>query len=298
MKPFSMRDMPEPDHYTYDDMPPELRQKIIFCMDDTLTFRDELWQYIEQKLMRAYGRPFLVKGLSQEAAVTRFLRECEVKKAVDVAECFLCKTRSSPSPQRPLPPRRISFEDNLRHINEIFREHGVGYEFLKGRGDKVKAVRIDSKYLHEKAIKKTMKLLYDLNFEGPLSEFDDAIEALDNQDFDGAVNSANKAFESTMKAILEEMKHQPYDPTWPASKLIDALVAADVIPSRFLSFSDGIRKVLEAGLPAMRNAPGAAHGSGRDPKEIERSYAQFAVNLCGSYIVFLIERYKERAGLP
>jgi hypothetical protein len=37
-----------------------------------------------------------------------------------------------------------------------------------------------------------------------------------------------------------------------------------------------------------------AHGTGYDPADIERSYAQFAVNLCGSYIVFLIERYEEK----
>jgi len=301
MKPFSKRNMPLPDHYTYDDIPAELRQKIIFRMDDTLDLRDVIWEYIEKTLTRQYGRPFLVNGPNPERNVTEFLKKCEAKEAVDVVEIFLSEIKSSPFPEPPFPsranlplsPRPISFEDNLRYTNEIFREHGVGYEFLEESGKRVTAVRIDSKYLHEQAVKKSMRLLYDLNFEGPLKEFDDAIKALDHQDFDGAVTLANKAFESTMKAVLQELQH-PFDPTWPASKLISALVDADVIPSRFLAFSDGIRKVLEAGLPAMRNAPGAAHGAGRDPKDIERSYAQFALNLCGSYIVFLIERYEEK----
>ena len=292
--------MPTPDHYTYDDMPAELRQKIVFRMDDTLDLREVVWGYIEKTLTREYGRPFLVNGPNPERNVTEFLKKCEPKEAVDVVEIFLNEIKSSPFPHPPLPPRPnlpfpprpISFEDNLRHINEIFREHGVGYEFLEESGKRVTAVRIDSKYLHEKAIKKSMKLLYDVNFDGPLKEFDDAIEALDNQDFDGAVTLANKAFESTMKAILQELQY-PFDQNWAASKLISALADADVIPSRFLSFSDGIRKVLEAGLPAMRNAPGVSHGSGRDPKDIERSYAQFALSLCGSYVVFLIERYEE-----
>jgi hypothetical protein len=153
------------------------------------------------------------------------------------------------------------------------------------------AVRIDSKYLHAEVIKKAMKLLYDLNFKGPLDEFDEAIEALDNQDNDKAIIEALKAFESTMKAILQKGGHS-FNPKWPATKLIDACIGADIIPTNLGSLSAGIRTVLESGLPTLRNM--VAHGTGYDPADIERSYAQFAVNLCGSYIVFLIERYEEK----
>jgi hypothetical protein len=257
-------------------------------MGDALEIRNETWGYIEKTLERQYGRAYLGEGSNPRDKVIAFFRLCKVEEVLDVIELFLTEIRSSVRPNAPY------FSENLSHINELFKEYGIGYEFVEQTAQEVFAVRIDSKHLHATAIKKTMKLLYDLNFEGPLREFDDALEALDNQDFDGAVTLANKAFESTMKAILEELQHQPYDPTWPASKLISALVEADVVPSRFLSFSDGIRTVLEAGLPAMRNAPGVAHGSGPDLKDIERSYAQFAVNLCGSYIVFLIERYEEK----
>ena len=299
MKPFSRRNMPEPDHYTYDDMPAELRQKIIFRMNDTLDLRDVVWEHIEKKLTREYGRPFLVNGPNPDANVTEFLRKCDAKEAVDVVECFLSEIKSSPLPQPPLPPRPnlpypprfISFEANLRHINEIFREHGVGYEFIEESGEEVMAVRIDSKYLHAEVIKKAMKLLYDLNFKGPLDEFDEAIEALDNQDNDKAIIEALKAFESTMKAILQKGGHS-FNPKWPATKLIDACIGADIIPTNLGSLSAGIRTVLESGLPTLRNM--VAHGTGYDPADIERSYAQFAVNLCGSYIVFLIERYEEK----
>jgi hypothetical protein len=79
---------------------------------------------------------------------------------------------------------------------KFFREHGVGYEFIEAGGEEVIAVRIDSKYLHAEEIKKAMKLLYDVNFKGPLDEFDDAIEALDKQDTDKAITDALKAFEN------------------------------------------------------------------------------------------------------
>jgi len=61
--------MPTPDHYTYDDMPAELRQKIVFRMDDTLDLRDVVWGYIEKTLTREYGRPFLVNGPNPESSL-------------------------------------------------------------------------------------------------------------------------------------------------------------------------------------------------------------------------------------
>ena len=48
------------------------------------------------------------------------------------------------------------------------------------------------------------------------------------------------------------------------------------------------------GLPTLRNAPAVGHGVGRDSQEIERSYAEFGLNLCAAYLLFLEARYKER----
>lgn len=285
MKPYSRRNLAEPDHYTYDYMPTELRQKIIYCMEDTLPLSDKVWTHISETLQREYGERW-VSGSSQDK-IRAVLESGDAEIVVDVIECFLSKIRS------PTNPYTSFFEDNLRHINEIFREYSVGYEFSKGVGNKVLGAKIDSKYLHKTATKKSMKLLYDLNFEGPLEEFDDAIEALDNKDTDKAITEALKAFESTMKAILQKLGYQ-YDQKWAAKDLIKACVDADVIPKNLDSFSSGIRTILESGLPTIRNMPGPTHGTGLDPKDIERSYAQFAVNLCGSYLVFLIERYEEK----
>jgi hypothetical protein len=185
----------------------------------------------------------------------------------------------------------VSFESVLDGIHTIFRTHNFEYEIIESAAG-LEVIRIDSQYLHEEVIKKTRKLLYDLKFQGPLQEFDDALGALENQDYDTAINEAQKAFESTMKAILQELNH-PLNPKWAAKDLITASTDAGVIPTTFGSLSAGVRTVLESGLPSIRNAPGVAHGAGRDPKVIERSYAQFAVHLCGSYVVFLIKRFEE-----
>jgi hypothetical protein len=46
------------------------------------------------------------------------------------------------------------------------------------------------------------------------------------------------------------------------------------------------------GLPKLRNNE-SAHGQGIDSKEVNQSYAELALNLAGSFIVFLINRYQE-----
>lgn len=51
-------------------------------------------------------------------------------------------------------------------------------------------------------------------------------------------------------------------------------------------------KPMFQGLPKLRNNE-SAHGQGIDPKEVNQSYAELALNLAGSFIVFLINRYKE-----
>ena len=178
-------------------------------------------------------------------------------------------------------------------MNSLFNEYRIGYEFLADATKMIRARRIDSTYTHEKMVKPTLALLHDLDFKGPLQEFNDALNEYNNQKYSNAITSANKAFESMMKAVLQELKIT-FNPKDPAKKLIGVLFDQQVVPSNLQSLTSGIRTVLTSGLPAIRNAPAIAHGSGRDPQEIERSYAEFAINLCATYILFLEARYKER----
>jgi hypothetical protein len=51
-------------------------------------------------------------------------------------------------------------------------------------------------------------------------------------------------------------------------------------------------KVLQAGLPTIRNRE-SGHGDGKKIKEIDNSYAKFAINLAGSNIGFLVDLYQK-----
>jgi hypothetical protein len=286
--------------YQIDNISESFRLQIYYLMEDTLgkwnyspygpdtlsyPANNKRWDAVEHALLREFGTRQLAGGSFSCERILNFIRKCDPTEFLKVILVFLALV------QKPAMDVDVSFESVLGSIHTIFRTHHFEYEIIESAVGP-EAIRIDSQYLHEEVIKKTRKLLHDLKFLGPLEEFDEAIEALEKQDTDGAITKANKAFESTMKAISQELK-QPVDPPGTASKLITAMINAGVISTNLQSLSDGIRTVLSSGLTTLRNQPGAAHGAGRDPKEIERSYAQFAMNLCGSYIVFLIERYQE-----
>ena len=76
-----------------------------------------------------------------------------------------------------------------------------------------------------------------------------------------------------------------------ASKLLKQLYDNKVIFSQTESFTNNLNEVLKS-LPTIRNKLGG-HGQGLDPQKVHKSYAEFALHLCGSFIVFLIQRYEE-----
>jgi hypothetical protein len=93
-----------------------------------------------------------------------------------------------------------------------------------------------------------------------------------------------------MKAVLDKLNIS-YNSGDTAVPLIRKLYENDIIYSHLESFTNNLVKILE-GLPTIRNRQGS-HGQGLDPKKVNKSYAEFALHLAGSFIVFLIERYEE-----
>ena len=64
-------------------------------------------------------------------------------------------------------------------------------------------------------------------------------------------------------------------------------------PGEVLDLGDfgGLRRVLESGSPTVRNKAGG-HGQGSTTVTIPSHLAAYALHLCGSNIVFLVEAHK------
>jgi len=102
-----------------------------------------------------------------------------------------------------------------------------------------------------------------------------------------------KAFESTMKTICEKF-NWVYDKTATASKLIDILLKREeLIPSYLQTHFSGLKQVLEAGVPTVRNKT-SGHGQGSETKEVPEYLAAYVLHLTASNIVLIVEAYKAK----
>jgi hypothetical protein len=174
-----------------------------------------------------------------------------------------------------------------RSLNELFEHNNLGFQVING----VIATK-KSDFLHTEVISKSLTLLVNEEFSGPIEEFKRAIENYTHKDYENTVIEACKAYESTMKAILDK-KGVTYDKnSSTASALVNLLKDNGIFKSYLIDSLSKITSILSSGLPVVRNKE-AGHGDGAEINEVKRSYASFALDLAGSYIVFLIDRYYE-----
>lgn len=170
------------------------------------------------------------------------------------------------------------------HLNQYLREYKVPWLLYDGRFSK-----LDSEYLSSEVATRARHLLADTGFDGPLEEFDTAIEAYASGQFRDAITYANHALESTIKAVFPEGRGKPI-------ALTRGLIDSGLVPKYY----DGFFKALESVIGVVgveRSQPGRGHGQGASPESVEPSLAEFALHLTGTTIVFIIKRYREHAEL-
>ena len=162
-------------------------------------------------------------------------------------------------------------------LNDVLTSHSSPWRVVHGQ-----FVLIDSKYLEEEVLRPAADLLHVAGFDGPLKEFSDARSALVDGNNRDAIVAANNALESTIKALLGVKREKP-------GRLIARLVKSGLIPSHYDGFLDSLDKILYTVL-VERSEPGRAHGSGKQHEDVPRHYAELAIHLVGTLIVFLLRQ--------
>ena len=97
--------------------------------------------------------------------------------------------------------------------------------------------------------------------------------------------------ESTMKAIAKK-REWTYDEGDTAQKLINVMLANDLIPPAMQSHFSALKGLLESGVPTVRNKMGG-HGQGADIVETPAYMVSFALNAAASAILLLTRAEKE-----
>jgi len=164
-------------------------------------------------------------------------------------------------------------------INEIMKESDLPWRMFEGE-----IFPVDSAYINEVIIKKTFELIKDVKFLGALKEFKKARTSLLNSDYEGAIHNANLAVESVIKEILNVKKAKP-------GKLFKMLIDSGLIPDYYNGFLKDFEKNILRCVAIMRNEElGVGHGKGSSDNIIPPELAEFAINLSGVIINFLIGR--------
>lgn len=285
----------EPVTYQYNWIPDALRAQVMNGL--RLASRaagrnsETYWRTVESLVAIELGsitaRLDLWDGPPQDRIMNYIERVQSVDHFLDAVE-FALRTAYGYAEGRSFSTEREEAQAEVNHavdyINYRFNLHNVGYQYAGSPGE---FIRLDTQYVHAEAIEPAIMQLHDAGWKGPEDEFLSAHRHYRRGEHKAAMNDALKAFESTMKAILTQ-RGWDFDPNWQAFKLVDCLIKNELIPRPLEAYMNGIRSVLESGVPMLRNRL-SGHGQGTDVTEVPAYVAAFTLNLTASNIVFLTE---------
>ncbi|WP_440969656.1 STM4504/CBY_0614 family protein [Peribacillus frigoritolerans] len=286
--------------FKYDEIPDPLRVQVAHIWGDAIGRYDNsrfhyghnsnaTWDYIHKALCREYGLHSLSEdGYTSIDQCYNFLHEEEsVERVLDIIELSFRLIDTE------IRGEKIFWAEKgitqppdfaIEELNKRFQEHGIGYQYLNG-----KIVRVDSDYIYREAVEPAVNLMFGEGFEGASEEFMNSHEHFKKGNDKEAVTEALKGFESTMKTIFIK-KGWELPPKQTASPLIAGLFAKELIPSNLQTQLNSLKTTLE-GLATIRNQT-TAHGQGEKSVKIPRHLVAYALHLCATNIVFLIEAYK------
>jgi hypothetical protein len=282
--------------FIFDELPEKLRVQIIHIWADAIGWEvasgdEDPWFTIERVTAREHGKLSLGDRGTPGWKCQNYVLTAGVFQAMDLVELSF---RLLDLGLRNLPhARRYGWHEADVHIKELntrFRENGVGYQYADHY-----FVRRDSEFMHSEAVVPAFSLLRAAGFEGPIEEFHTAHAHCRKGNYEDAIANAEKAFESTMKAICEargwisdEEKEK-----LTAKHLIQRVFERQLLPPWLLSEFTALQSTLESGLPTTRNRQGG-HGAGAEPREVPAYFAAYALHLAASNIVLLIEAHKDK----
>jgi len=290
----------EPEVYQYDELPKHLRTQIRQILTAAIgsyyEYRDYemssvrnnnvAWEKLADILRRELGVDALAQTTTPYAEIMRFFEAADTDDALSVVELCARWVDRIMSEVESYKLQNIGAtqgaKDALDELNYRFRDAGVGYQYESGE-----IIRVDSQFIHTEVVKTALTVLSDPRFRGAEEEFLEAHRHYRNGDAKEAITGANRAFESTMKAICD-LKGWAYEEKARASNLIKVLKANRLFPDYLDASLDQLLATLASGLPKVRDNAGA-HGQGAAPRSTPAYVAAYALHLSATNIVFLVD---------
>lgn len=285
-----------PDVYQYSELPEALRVQIVHIIRDALgdpnAYESKTYEYMKlmhDTLCREYGLFTLTEEANYRnkdyisSVFNYFLKEDDIEKALDVVELGfriidkLCRDYDFTNYSKP----KITPDDAIDELNARMKYHGVGFQFESGE-----LIKVEDQIIHQEAVKPALQALRGKEFAGANEEFLKAFEHYRHGRYKEALNESLKSFESTMKVICN-LNKWAYDERDTASKLIDVLMANQLIPEYLQSHYTSLAAGLKSGIPTVRNRVGG-HGQGGETVTVPDHLVAYHLHLTASTILMLI----------
>ncbi len=276
-----------PDVFKYDELPESFRVQVIHIWEDIIGSVTRIeaartYSFIAKDLCKEYG---VFKLPSKSRTDNRFeelanflLQETDVERVIDAIELSFRVVWLKAEYGNRLERKRNAIDE----LNQRFKEHGIGFQFVDGR-----VIRVDTEYVHENVVRPALQLLHQKRYAGAQEEFLSAHQHYRKGRTKEALNDCLKAFESVMKTICDRRKWS-YAKGASAKSLIDTCLQNELIPTFWQSHFSSLKSLMESGIPAGRNRL-SGHGQGPVPVAVPDHIASYMLHLTAAAIVFLAE---------
>lgn len=294
----------------YDSIPQEFIQQYFYIVEDffntlpkPLSERHRYWEILCRKYCLEKGIPLLGEDSecyydelmlylkSSEVYVEDILDIIELTFSEYIIGSFVWDTITG----RFYPPDELQdtlYETNKKiailNLNARFRQHNLGYELVNGQ-----IIRKDSELLVQETITPAFSLLQDKRFKSAEDEMQKAFRFRRDGENAEAILNAAKAFESTMAIICNELQYTIKGTKRSAGVYLTALRDNGFYPSYLNDHLTHICNTLDKGLPCVRNEHGG-HGAGTASTYISDAFADYALHLAATNIVFLVALFNEK----
>jgi len=261
------------------------KTKLLYLLQDYNELFDETtdtnWDYTETTLekvytdlLRAHGFKTLKSFVNDEFIEVKnledFLIGTKPEYVIDSIEFFYKYITGQ---------RQNSFTKDL---NQILKNEEIQVRFIEGE-----FFRLDSEFAESDILFKASKLLKTESFDKSLSDFLDARQRLSKGDYSGSIISANNALESFLKKLLDKKNENQ-------GALKKLLIKSNLIPDYFNGFLDYFEGLLQSSFTIANKS--SRHGQKDLPttiNEVDEPIASFCLNLVGTLIIFVTDRYIE-----
>ena len=297
----------------YDKIPQEFIQQYLYIARDLFSAspkpaygQHRYWECLAKKYCREKGIELLGEDTGEYALeIELFLKhpDTTTEDILDIVELtfsteiipkyppsLLAATQLTSAMSAGLEIAEFNIRKNqyIAELNQRFKQHNLGYALINDQ-----IIRTDSELLNEKTTIPAFKLLKDVRFSSAEDEMQKAFRFRRDGENAEAISNAEKAFESTMAVICNELQYTIKGTKRSAGVYLTALRNNDFYPSYLNDHLTHICNTLDNGLPCVRNEHGG-HGAGTASTYISDAFADYALHLAATNIVFLVDLFNEK----